>query len=78
MTLPDGRKKHARVARVGHRFLFYVTEDGLEGGTMERKGGGWAWVAADAAGLADLKKAVRIMARQDAPGRAPLPLELGP
>lgn len=77
VTLPDGRKKPARVARVGHRFLFFVTEDGAEGGTMERAGTGWAWKLADAEGLAALKKAVRIMARQDAPGRAPLPLELG-
>lgn len=77
VTLPDGRRKPARVARVGTRFLFFVTEDGLDGGTMERSGEGWAWKTADAEGLASLKKAVRIMARQDAPGRAALPLELG-
>ena len=77
VTLPDGRRKAARVGRLGHALLFFVTEDGREGGVMVREAGSWRWSPADADGLQALKKAVRILARQDAPGRATLPFASG-
>ncbi|RPH47630.1 MAG: DUF3450 family protein [Planctomycetota bacterium] len=77
VVLPDGRRKPSRVGRVGHQFLFFVTEDGLEGGVRIRSGDSWTWQMAQGDALRDLKKAVRILARQDAPGRAPLPFEPG-
>ena len=73
VTLPDGRRKPARVGRVGHVWIFFVTEDGLDGGFRVREGEGRAWRAVDPAGLDALKRAVRILARQDAPGHVPLP-----
>lgn len=75
VVLPDGRRKPSRVGRVGHQFLFFVTEDGLEGGVRIRSGDSWTWLMAHDEALKDLKKAVRILARQDAPGRAPLPFD---
>lgn len=74
VELPDGRRKPARVGRVGHVWLFFVTEDGLDAGFRVREGATWRWQAVDAAGLDGLKRAVRILSRQDAPGHVLLPL----
>jgi hypothetical protein len=73
VVFPDGRRKPSRVGRVGHQVLFFVTEDGVEGGVKVRG----SWRMADAEELRDLKRALRILARQDAPGRATLPAAAG-
>ncbi len=44
VTLPDNRKKHARMIRIGHNLLYFKTEDGNEvGRAVMDEDGSWRW-----------------------------------
>jgi hypothetical protein len=75
VKLPDGRRKHARMLRVGKHVLAFVTEDGLETGLWIR---GEGWVTDPARIRPDaIRAAIEILDRRRAPEWVPLPVPIG-
>jgi hypothetical protein len=75
VRLPDGRRKHARILRVGKQVLGYVTEDGEEVG-LWHPGDGWR--PAGTPGEAEaVRSAAEILDRRHAPEWIALPLRPG-
>lgn len=71
VTLDGGRRKPARVFRVGHLLQGYVTEDGLEAGLEGPKG--WAPAASPAQEQA-IRDAVEMLDRRRPPGLLRFPV----
>jgi hypothetical protein len=71
IPLEGGRRKHARIVRVGHLLQGFVTEDGIEAGLETRAG----WRTDEAAVAENVRKAVEMLDRRRAPALLVLPLE---
>ncbi len=78
LVLPDGRKKHANLLRVGHRLLLFRTEDGSDAGMMVRKSEGeWTPDTMDSTGFSEtVRNAMEMMKNRQSPKRVLLPLDL--
>jgi len=78
VTLSGDRKKHARLVRIGHNILFYITEVGSEvGRAVRRDDGSWTWSAqTDPDRIRSFKQALDMIRDEARPVRLPLPVDL--
>lgn len=79
VTLENGRTLHARLVRIGHHFLAFITEDGQLAGTWLRNSGEPRWdITADKTQIQKLTRAVEILDQQAQPVLLQLPFEISP